>query len=326
MKPIEKRVAVLTSGGDAPGMNAAIRAVVRGARARGWQVMGARYGFAGLLQNDFCVLGDRDVGGIVHMGGTLLKSARTEEFKTDEGQEKALNNLRSRDVQAVIVIGGDGSQAGAKALFLKGFASVGIPATIDNDVYGTDSAIGSDSAVNVAVEAIDRLKVTALAHGRTFIVEVMGRRSGYIALMACIAGGGEVAVIPEVETSTEAVAEELRAAYETGKAHAIAVVAEGALCNAECLERYFQEHAKPGFDVRVTKLGYVQRGGAPTVFDRLLATRLGTAAIDFIAKDIYGVLVGVINNQVRATRLNEIMGKQKTLDVRLMDLVKVLAR
>lgn len=292
-----KRVAILTSGGDAPGMNAALRAIVRSAGARGWQPLGIRYGFAGLLADDFVDLGDRDVGGIMNMGGTFLRSSRTEEFKFEAGQNRAMHNLRSRRADALIVIGGDGSQAGAEALSQKGFPCLGIPATIDNDVFGSDASIGSDTALNIAVEAIDRLKVTASAHDRTFLLEVMGRKSGYLALMSCLAGGGEIAVIPEIETSPDTVAEELRAAYDRGKGHAIAVVAEGATCSAERLERYLREEAEQPFEVRMTKLGYVQRRGTPTVFDRLLTTQLGSAATDSIARGADGVLVGVIDNR-----------------------------
>jgi 6-phosphofructokinase 1 len=321
-----KRVAALTSGGDAPGMNAALRAIVRSAKARGWQVSGIRYGFAGLLENDFVELGDRDVGGIMNMGGTFLRTARAEEFKTEAGQNRAIRNLQSYGVDALIVIGGDGSLAGANVLCRKGFPVLGLPATIDNDVFGSDFCIGSDTALNIAVEAIDRLKVTALAHERAFLVEVMGRQSGYLALMSCLAGGGEIAVIPEMETSPEAVADELRTAYDRGKAHAIAVVAEGAPCSADCLERYFQEQVKPEFEVRVTRLGYVQRGGAPTVFDRLLATQLGSAAIEFIAREVHGILVGLVHNVVTVTPFDEVVRKKKELDLKPVELVKVLAR
>ena len=271
-----RRIAVLTSGGDASGMNAAIRAVVRTGLSLGCEVFGVRNGFAGLIAGNFEPLGARDVGGIIQRGGTILGTARCEEFKAEEGRLKALRALREREIDGLIVIGGNGSQTGALLLSRAGFPVVGVASTIDNDLYGSEITIGVDTALNVALEAIDRLKITASSHQRAFLVEVMGRDCGYLALMAGIAGGAEAVVIPEVETDPERLADEIRAAYERGKAHAIIVVAEGARFNAERLSHYFREHQKRlGFELRVTTLGHVQRGGAPGAFDRLLATRLG---------------------------------------------------
>jgi 6-phosphofructokinase 1 len=322
-----KRIAVLTSGGDAAGMNAAIRAVVRTGLDRGWEVFGVRHGFAGLTAGDFQSLGARDVGGIIQRGGTALWSARCPEFKTEEARREALDQLQRRNISALVVIGGDGSQKGSHAISQMGFPVVGVASTIDNDLYGSEITIGVDTALNIALEAIDRLKVTASSHQRAFLVETMGRDCGYLALMAGIAGGAEAIVIPEVETNPELIAAELRGAYDRGKAHAIVVVAEGAEYNAEKLARYFKEHRERlGFDLRVTILGHIQRGGAPGVFDRLLATRFGAAATEHLARGEHGVLVGLIKGEIAATPLNEVVANKKPLDPGLFELARALAR
>ncbi len=322
-----KRIAVLTSGGDAPGMNAAIRAVVRTGVDKRWQVFGIRRGYAGLIEDNFIPLGAREVGGILQRGGTMLGSARCPEFKTEEGLMKALRVLRQREVDGLIVIGGNGSQTGANALAQMGFPVVGIASTIDNDLYGSEVAIGVDTALNIALEAIDRLKVTASSHRRAFLVEVMGRDCGYLALMAAIAGGAEAVVIPEVETDPEIIATELRAAYERGKTHALVVVAEGAKYNAEAMAHYFAgNRMRLGFDLRVTTLGHVQRGGAPGAFDRLLATRLSAAAIEQLAKNHHGVLVGLLKGEIATTPLAQVVAKKKPLDLHRLELAKVLAK
>lgn len=320
-----KKIAVLTSGGDAPGMNAAIRAVVRTGLSRNWDVFGILHGYQGLLSGQMIPLGARDVGGIVQRGGTILGSARCPEFKTDEGRRKALDFLRESSIDALIVIGGDGSQTGSRALSELGFPVVGIASTIDNDLYGSDISIGSDTALNIALEAIDRLKVTASSHQRAFLVEVMGRGSGYLALMSGIAGGAEAIIIPEVDTDPEILASDLRSSYDRGKAHAIVVVAEGAKCNAERLASYFQEHEKRlGFELRVTKLGHVQRGGQPDAFDRLLATRLGAAATECLAQGRTGLLVGLLKGKIASTPLAEVTGRKNQLDIGLLELARIL--
>lgn len=321
-----KRIAVLTSGGDSPGMNAAIRAVVRTGIDRGWETFGVRHGFVGLLEDNFIPLGRRDVSNIIQRGGTILGSKRSEEFTKEEGQLHALRSLRQREIDALIVIGGNGSQTGSFSLSQKGFPVVGIASTIDNDLYGSEMTIGVDTALNVALEAIDRLKTTASSHERAFIVEVMGRNSGYLALMSGIAGGAECIVLPEVETDPHNLARELRSAYERGKSHAIVVVAEGAKYNAEELAKYFKDHEEFGFELRVTKLGHVQRGGAPGVFDRLLATRMGAAAIDHLALGRHGDLIGLIRDELTATPLAEVAGKKKVPDLRLFQLAQILAK
>jgi 6-phosphofructokinase 1 len=322
-----KRIAVLTSGGDAPGMNAAIRAVVRTGIDQGWEMLGVQHGYAGLISGEIIPLHVRDVGGIIQLGGTVLGSARCPEFKTAGGRQKALQELDRQNVEALVVIGGNGSQTGARALSEMGFPVIGVASTIDNDLYGSEITIGVDTALNVALEAIDRLKVTASSHHRAFLVEVMGRECGYLALMSAIAGGAEAVIVPEIEADPERVAAELCAGYERGKPHALVVVAEGARYNAEGLARYFEQHRERlGFELRVTILGHVQRGGAPGAFDRLLATRLGAGAVERLAKGEQGVLVGLLKGEIVATPLEEVVAKRKPLDRRLLSLARVLAK
>jgi len=322
-----KRIAVLTSGGDAPGMNAAIRSVVRTGVDKGWEVYGVHHGYQGLVNGDMEEYGARDVSNIIQLGGTVLGSARCPEFKTDEGRRKALRELNQHRIEALVVIGGNGSQAGAYALYQMGFPVVGVASTIDNDLYGSDVTIGVDTALNIALEAIDRLKVTASSHERAFLVEVMGRNCGYLALMSGIAGGAEAICIPEFETEPEALADVIEQAYERGKSHAIIVVAEGAKHNAEALAHYFQEHNEQlGFELRVTRIGHVQRGGAPGAFDRLLGTRLAAMAVEQIAQGTFGVLVGTIKGEITTTPYEEVVSKKKTLDPTLLDLARVLAK
>lgn len=323
-----KKVAVLTSGGDAPGMNTAIRAVVRTGLGEGWEMLGVRRGFAGLLAGDFREMRARDVGGILQLGGTCLGSARCSEFREEEGQSKAVRELVRAGVDALVVIGGNGSQSGAHALAQRGFPVVGVASTIDNDLYGSEITIGVDTALNIALEAIDRLKVTASSHQRAFLVEVMGRDCGYLALMAAIAGGAEAVVIPEVDTDPDDLAAELRLSYERGKAHAVVVVAEGAKYNAARLIEHFKENRERlGFDqLRATTLGHVQRGGSPGAADRLLATRLGAGATQCIARGEHGVLVGQIGGVIATTPLAEVVAGCKPLDTSLFELARVLAR
>lgn len=322
-----KRLAVLTSGGDAPGMNAAIRSVVRVGIDKGWQMMGVRHGYTGLITNDVILLGARDVSGIIQQGGTMLGSARCLEFKTEDGRHQALRVLKEHEIEALVIIGGGGSQAGAHALSQMGFPVVGVASTIDNDLYGSDVSIGVDTALNIALEAIDRLKVTALSHERAFLIEVMGRDCGYLALMSGIAGGTEAIVIPEVETDPETLADELRSAYERGQAHALVVVAEGAKYDAAALAEYFKKHCdRLGFNLRVTTLGHVQRGGAPSAYDRLLATRLGADAVERLTRGEHGVLVGFVKGEIKATPLTEVVVNKKPLDLHLLELARMLAR
>jgi len=319
-----KRIAVLTSGGDAPGMNAAIRSVVRTGIRKGWEVFGIREGYNGLINDKFIPLGARDVGGIIQKGGTFLGSARCEEFRTEAGRQKGIRALNEHDIDGLVVIGGNGSQTGNHLLSELGFPTVGVASTIDNDLVGSDVTIGVDTAINIALEAIDRLKVTGSSHQRGFLIEVMGRNCGYLALMAAIAGGAERVVIPEVETDPHEIAATLKSAYERGKSHAIIVVAEGAKFNAARLAEYFQDHDSIGFSLRVTILGHVQRGGTPSAADRILASRLGAGATDCLGRGEYGVLVGWQNGKIKTTPLKEVVGKTKEIDLALFELARVL--
>jgi 6-phosphofructokinase 1 len=321
-----KKIAVLTSGGDAPGMNAAVRAVTRGALAKGWEAFGVRNGYAGLLADTLERLQARNVGGIIQNGGTVLGSARCPEFAEHAGRAKALANLKKRGIDALVVIGGNGSQTGSSTLAAENFPVVGVPSTIDNDLYGTDVCIGADTAVNITLEAIDRLRTTASSHQRAFAVETMGRDCGYIALMAGIAGGAEVIAIPEQEIKPAEVAERLRAAYKRGKTHALVVIAEGSRCGVKELMQHYEAHrASIGFELRVTRLGHVVRGGTPGAADRVLATRLGAAAVDFLAAGRHGVLVGQVRNEIVATSLAEIAGRTRPADTTLLELARVMA-
>jgi 6-phosphofructokinase 1 len=322
-----KKIGVLTSGGDAPGMNAAIRAVVRTGIDKGWEVYGIQRGYTGLINGEIIPLGLRDVGGIIQLGGTMLGSARSAEFMTEAGQRKALQTLDNKQIEALVIIGGNGSQKGAYALSQLGFPVVGIASTIDNDLYGTEMSIGVDTALDIALVAIDRIKVTASSHRRAFAVEVMGRDTGHLALAVGIAGGAEHVIIPEEDIDLDDLAARIRSAYERGKPHAILVVAEGAGCNAEALAHYFAEHqAEVGFQLRVTILGYVQRGGAPGAFDRLLATRFGAAATEAIDNGEHRIMIGLVCGRVEKTMLSEVATTKKPLDQELLSLVHVLAR
>ena len=320
-----KRVAVLTSGGDAPGMNAAIRAVVRTALDKGCEVFGIRNGFQGLIEGKIVPLGARDVGGIIQRGGTILGSARCPEFKTEKGQRQAIRMLNQYGIEGVVVIGGNGSQQGSYALHKLGFPVVGVASTIDNDLTGSEITIGVDTALNIALEAIDRLKTTASSHQRAFLVEVMGRGCGYLALMSGIAGGAEAIVIPEFEIDPESVAETIAEAYEKGKAHAMVVVAEGATYNAAKLAEYFKNNKERlGFSLRMTILGHVQRGGNPSASDRILGSRFGAAAADYLLRGEQGVLIGLQKGQITATPLADVVSQKKELDLSLFELARVL--
>jgi 6-phosphofructokinase 1 len=322
-----KNIAVLTSGGDAPGMNAAIRAVVRAGLDKGFEMYGVRHGYAGLISGQMSPLRARDVGNILGVGGTMLGSARAPEFKTLEGQKKALQNLSQFGIDALIVIGGNGSQAGAHALHKLGFPVVGIASTIDNDLYGSEVTIGVDTALNIALESIDRLRVTAASHRRAFLVEVMGRDCGYLAMMAGLAGGAEMIVIPEMETTADDVADSLLGAHRRGKNHGLIVVAEGAKNNVDALLQYFKsKESQLGFDVRATILGHVQRGGAPSAFDRVLATRLGAAAVTALLRGESGVLMGLNKGEITPTPLETVVTSRKPLSVEMIELMRILAK
>jgi 6-phosphofructokinase 1 len=323
-----KNIAVLTSGGDAPGMNAAIRAIVRRGLDQGLGIYGVRQGFQGLVDNSMDRLSARDVGGIIQRGGTFLGSARSHEYRTDAGRTQALRNLRTRSIDALVVIGGNGSQTGAAALSELGFPVLGVASTIDNDLVGSDITIGVDTALNVTLEAIDRLRTTGSSHQRAFLVETMGRNCGYLALMAGLAGGAEVIATPEYEVTPAEVAARLRAAYERGKTHAIIVCAEGAKNGAAAIMQHFRdnEETRTGFELRITQLGHVVRGAAPTAADRILATRLGVAAVDALAHSVTGALVGMVRGEIAYTPLSDVKDRTKPIDFALMELAMVLAR
>lgn len=321
----KRRLAVLTSGGDAPGMNAAIRAVVRAGVRLGAEVFGVKNGYAGLLRADLVELGARSVSGIVQRGGTFLGTSRVSRFSTPEARKPALDALDRFGIDTLIVIGGNGSQSGAAALARDGARVIGVTSTIDNDVVGCDVSIGATSALDVALESIDRLKVTASAIGRAFLVEVMGRNCGYLALSAGIAGGAEAVVVPERPTSVDELATCIRRAYEDGKGHALLVVAEGAALGADALASAFlARRAELGFEIRVTKIGHVQRGAEPGAFDRLLASRLGAAAAERAVAGEHGVLVGLRGQDVGLTPLDQVAGRTKPTPEHLFDLARLL--
>jgi 6-phosphofructokinase 1 len=320
------RLAVMTSGGDAPGMNAALRSVVRMARGTGYDIIGIPHGFSGLIAGECRPLGSRDVGGILGLGGTVLGTTRCLALKTTAGLQAAVASLTKHNINGLIVIGGNGSQAGAYALSRLGVPVIGIASTIDNDLPGTDISIGVTSALDVAVEAIDRLRVTAASLRRVFLVEVMGNHSGYLALMAGLASGAEAIMLPEVKFGPEALMHHLHRLYDQGRSHAIVVVAEGAAYNADQIHQFFTSH--PGlasFETRVTKLGHVQRGGTPGVFDRLLATRLGAAAIEHITLGRWGNLIGCVNGEIATTELKHVNATEKRLSPEMLNLANALA-
>ena len=322
-----KHIAVLTSGGDAPGMNAAIRAVTRSALDLDMTVYGVRQGWQGLVEGQFRQLSARDVGGIIQVGGTFLGTARSPEFRDEGGRSKALRNLAQHGIDGVVAIGGNGSQAGSYLLSQLGVHVVGIPSTIDNDLFGTDITIGCDTAINVTLDAIDHLRTTGSSHNRAFLVETMGRDCGYLAIMAGLAGGAEVISTPEFEVPASEISQRLRAAFERGKTHAIVVIAEGVTENAAKILAYFDSQTeRTGFELRATTLGHVVRGAPPSAFDRLLATRLGVSAVKSLSNGETGVLVGLQKNEVTRTPLADIVGRVKPIDTELFELARILAK
>jgi len=319
-----KRLGILTSGGDCSGMNAAIRAAARTAIANNVEMIGYRKGYAGLLKNDFVVLNTQAVSGTLQRGGTFLQSARSAEFRTDEGQNKALDNLLKENVEGLIVIGGDGSLNGALALDKVGFPVIGIPASIDNDICYTDMALGVDTALNNIIYAVDCIKDTASSHDRAFIVEVMGRNSGYLATISAIATGAEYAIVPENKFNLTEICTQLRQRYEEGRTNALIIMAEGA-GNARDIAESIKDCS--GFETRVTVLGHYQRGGAPSVFDRLLGSRFGRKAVELLLSGTKGVMIGLSANMLNTTLLETVVkGGQKQLNedfVRMADILGI---
>jgi 6-phosphofructokinase 1 len=322
-----RRIAVITSGGDAPGMNAAVNAVYRMGRELGVDVLGVRRGYEGLAAGDIYPIDLEDLEESMQEGGTFLGSARDEEFKKEGVQLQALRNLEDKGIEGLIVIGGGGSQRGSLALHQHGFAVVGVASTVDNDLYGSDISIGTDTALNTIIDSLDRIRTTAESHRRVFLVQVMGRNCGYLALMSGIASAAEVIVTPEFEMEPEEVARELHEAHERGKRYAIAVIADGARNNIDKIAGYIREHLDEfDFELRVTILGHVQRGGAPTVFDRYLATRLGSAAVQALCDGKTGVLTGWKYNDVAFVPLETVTSNRKSLSQGLWKLAQMLAR
>lgn len=316
-----KRIGMLTSGGDGPGLNPCIRALTRKAIGDGLEVMAIKRGYAGLIDCEIVPFTARSVGGISGKGGTILGTTRSEEFKTEKGQLEALRNLNRHGIEGLVVIGGNGSLRGALALHQRGFPVVGVPATIDNDISKTDVCIGVDTALNTILDALDKIRDTASSHNRAFLIEVMGRECGYLALMGGLAGGAEMILIPEVETTLEEVAQTLQDDYVKGKAHCMVVVAEGYKPGTRALAEYLQEHRERlGFGVRVTVLGHVQRGGAPTAFDRLLATRMGAMAVTSLQEGNYGQMVSMIGDGLVTVPLAEALAQPRTIDLDLYNL------
>jgi len=319
------RIGVLTSGGDNPGLNPCIRAVVRMGLHQELEVMGIHRGYAGLIGGEIHEMDARSVGGILGQGGTVLGTARAPEFMEPQGRRKALRTLNRFDIDGLVVIGGNGSLTGALELHRLDFPVVGIPSTIDNDINGTDISIGVDTALNTIINAIDKIKDTASSHNRAFLIETMGRNSGYLALASGLAGGAELVLCPEIESTLEDVAQTVEESYIRGKAHAIIVVAEGWEPGTDQIAEKLRERKEDlGFSVRVTRLGHVQRGGSPSAFDRIMATRLGAEAVRQLVNGESGKMIGWIKNDFQLTPLEEAVAYQKELDKDLYELSTIM--
>lgn len=312
-----KRIGVLTSGGDSPGMNAAIRAVVRKSIFHGIEVYGISHGYAGLINGDIKKMEIGSVGDIIHRGGTILYTARCEEFKTLEGQKKGIEQLKKFGIEGLVVIGGDGSFRGAQKLTEHGFPTIGVPGTIDNDIPGTDFTIGFDTALNTVIDAIDKIRDTATSHERTYVVEVMGRHAGDLALWSGLADGAETIVVPEADYEMSEIIARLKRGQERGKKHSIIIVAEGVGSGFEFGDKIKEEI---NVDTRVTVLGHIQRGGSPTGFDRVLASRLGAKAVDLLLDGKAGVTVGIEKNELVYNDIDEVLSRTHTID---MDMYKL---
>lgn len=321
-----QKIGILTSGGDSPGMNAAIRAVVRTGNYHGLEVYGIYRGYSGLIDNDIVKMDNRSVANIIQRGGTILKTARSAEFRTPEGRQIAYNNLKKLGINGLVVIGGDGSFTGAQVFSQEyDIPCVGIPGTIDKDIAGTDFTIGFDTAVNTAVEAIDKIRDTADAHDRLFVVEVMGRDAGYIALHSGIATGAENILIPESKTNIDEIIENMTEKSKRQKLVNLIVVAEGDdFGGATEVGKVIQE-SLPNADVRVCILGHIQRGGAPTCLDRLIASRMGFHAVESLLEGRKNVMVGIVNNKMNYIPLKQALKAKNKFDTQWMKIVKILA-
>ncbi|MBG8553800.1 MULTISPECIES: 6-phosphofructokinase [Hymenobacter] len=321
-----KRIGVFTSGGDSPGMNACIRAVVRTAVYHGIEVYGIMRGYSGMIKGEFVRLDSASVSNTIQKGGTILKSARSQKFQTKEGRQQAFDQLVNNGIEGLVAIGGNGTFTGA-TLFEEefGIPTVGAPGTIDNDLYGTDYTIGYDTAVNTALEAIDKIRDTADSHDRCFFVEVMGRDSGYIAIPCAIGGGAEIVMVPETKLSTEAVIDSLRSSWDRSKTSFIVIVAEGdEEGNAHAVAKQVKE-AIPQLDTRVTIIGHIQRGGAPSAADRMLASQIGIAAVEGLMNGMRNVMAGIVDRKLVYTPFKDTIYKKKLINQSFMRMVDILS-
>lgn len=319
-------IGILTSGGDAPGMNAAIRAVTRAAIYKGFKVKGIYRGYRGLITNEIVDFKTQNVSNIIQMGGTILKTARCKEFETPEGRQLAYDTIRQHGIDALVVIGGDGSLTGARIFATEfNFPIIGLPGTIDNDLYGTDKTIGYDTALNTIMECVDKIRDTATSHERLFFIEVMGRDAGFLALNGAIASGAEAAIIPEISTEVDQLAELIQNGFRKSKNSSIVLVAEspvtgGAMALAERVKNEY-----PSYDVRVSILGHLQRGGSPTAADRILASRLGAAAIDALLDDQRNVMVGISNDNIVYVPFSKAIKNDKPINRDLLSTLRELS-
>lgn len=337
-----RKIGVLTSGGDSPGMNAAIRAVVRTAIYHGLEVMGVYHGYDGLMKADFMPMSRSSVGDIIHRGGTMLLSARSEEFRKPEGRKKAYENLQKEGIEGLVVIGGDGSFRGAQRLVEEfNFPVIGIPGTIDNDIAGTDYTVGFDTAMNTIIDAINKVRDTATSHERTFIVETMGRHAGFLTLLSGLAGGAESILIPERNFTVDDVIEKLKGGYARGKLHSIILVAEGIQLEGDGISSEFRTNRTTnesvafyvgkkiqeatGLETRVIILGHLQRGGSPTAQDRILASRLGAAAVELLLKGETGKMVGVVHDEINVLDLETAITSKKDINDKIYQLANILS-
>jgi 6-phosphofructokinase 1 len=322
-----KCIGVLTSGGDAPGMNAALRAVTRTAIYHGIRVKAIYRGYKGLISGEIREFQTQDVSNIIQQGGTIIKTARSLEFKTDEGMKTAYETLKREEIDALVVVGGDGTFTGARIFgqIYSDIPIVGIPGTIDNDLYGTDYTIGYDTALNTIVEAVDKIRDTASSHERLFIIEVMGRDAGFLALYGAMASGAEAAIIPEITTNTDQLTQLIEQGFRKSKNSSIVLVAESDITGGAMgvAERLKQSH--PEFDCRVTILGHIQRGGSPTANDRILASRMGASAIDALLDDQRNVMIGIVNNEIVYVPFAKAIKDEKPVNKSLMDVLHILS-
>jgi 6-phosphofructokinase 1 len=320
-----KKIGVLTSGGDAPGMNTCVRAIVRTAITKGLKIYGISGGYDGLMHGNYSEMGLRDVGGILQRGGTILQTKRSMEFKTPEGQREAIRMMNNAGIDGLIVIGGDGSLTGAHKLAEQGVQVVGIPGSIDNDIWGTDMCIGVDTALNTIMDATDKIRDTASSHNRAFLIETMGRNCGYLAVMAGLACGAEMVLIPEVSVPVEDVVKTIADAYLRGKTHAIIIVAEGYATNINDLASAI-EKVDVGFESRVTILGHIQRGGKPSAYDRILSTRFGVKAVEYFMEDKTDVMTGLQGGGIVPVAIADIISKHQIINPEYYEVARMLAR